>query len=180
MAHIGALAVAEVAMPETRPQIRPATAADAPAISALWNPIIRDTVVTFNPVERDPAEIAEMIATRQAGPGAFFVAERAGALLGFASYAQFRGGLGYARCMEHTINLAPAARGQGLGPKLMTTLEDHARAAGHHIMVAAITGSNDGSVRFHAALGYVHVGTMPQVGWKFGQYHDLVLMQKTL
>ena len=59
-------------MPETRPQIRPATAADAPAISALWNPIIRDTVVTFNPVERDPAEIAEMIATRQAGPGAFF------------------------------------------------------------------------------------------------------------
>lgn len=162
------------------PHIRPATAADAPAICALWNPIIRDTVVTFNPVERSPAEIADMIATRQAGPGAFFVAEDAGALLGFASYAQFRGGLGYARCMEHTINLAPAARGQGLGPRLMTALEGHARAAGHHVMVAAITGSNNGSVRFHAGLGYLHVGTMPQVGWKFGQYHDLVLMQKIL
>ena len=160
--------------------IRPATAADAPAICALWNPIIRDTVVTFNPVERDPAEIAEMIATRHAGPGAFFVAEDADGLLGFAAYAQFRGGLGYARCMEHTINLAPAARGQGLGPRLMTALEDHARAAGHHVMVAAITGSNTGSVRFHAGHGYVHVGTMPQVGWKFGRYHDLVLMQKTL
>lgn len=160
--------------------IRPATADDAHALCAIWNPIIRDTVITFNPVERSATELAEMIATRQAGPGAFFVAEDAGALLGFASYAQFRGGLGYARCMEHTINLAPAARGQGLGPRLLTAVEDHARTAGHHVMVAAITGSNDGSVRFHAAHGYVHVGTMPQVGWKFGQYHDLVLMQKTL
>lgn len=160
--------------------IRPATAADAAAICAIWNPIIRDTVITFNPVERDTAAIAQMIATRQAGPGAFVVAEEAGRLLGFASYAQFRGGLGYARCMEHTINLSPAARGRGLGAKLMAVIEDHARAAGHHIMVAAITGSNDGSVRFHAAHGYVHVGTMPQVGWKFGRYHDLVLMQKTL
>lgn len=162
------------------PTIRPATAADAAAICGIWNPIIRDTVITFNPVERDTSEIAELIAARQAGPGAFFVAERAGGLLGFASYAQFRGGLGYARCMEHTINLAPEARGQGLGPRLMTALEDHARAARHHVMVAAITGSNKGSVRFHAALGYLHVGTMPQVGWKFGQFHDLVLMQKNL
>lgn len=160
--------------------IRPATAADAAAICGIWNPIVRDTVITFNPVERDTAEITDLIAARQDGPGAFFVAEGAGGLLGFASYAQFRGGLGYARCMEHTINLVPAARGQRLGPRLMTTLEDHARAAGHHVMVAAITGSNTGSVRFHAALGYVHVGTMSQVGWKFGQYHDLVLMQKTL
>jgi L-amino acid N-acyltransferase len=160
--------------------IRPATAQDAPAICALWNPIIRDTVVTFNPVAREPSEIVQMIATRQAGPGAFFVAEESGRLLGFATYTQFRAGLGYGRCMEHSINLAPEARGQGLGPRLMTMLEDHARAAGHHIMVAAITGSNDGSVRFHAGLGYVHVGTMPQVGWKFGQYHDLVLMQKIL
>ncbi|WP_227426493.1 GNAT family N-acetyltransferase [Roseibaca sp. Y0-43] len=160
--------------------IRPATAQDAPAICALWNPIIRDTVVTFNPVERTPEDIADMIATRQAGPGAFFVAEAAGTMLGFATYGQFRAGLGYGRCMEHSINLAPEARGQGLGPRLMAALEDHARQAGHHVMVAAITGSNDGSVRFHAALGYVHVGTMPQVGWKFGQYHDLVLMQKIL
>jgi phosphinothricin acetyltransferase len=121
-----------------------------------------------------------MIALRQAGPGAFFVAEDGGTCLGFATYAQFRAGQGYARCMEHTINLAPEARGQGLGPRLMARIEDHARAAGHHVMVAAITGSNTGSVRFHAALGYVQVGTMRDVGWKFGQYHDLVLMQKTL
>lgn len=160
--------------------IRPATTVDAAAICDIWNPIIRDTVITFNPVERSAAEIAEMIATRQSGPGAFFVAEEDGVPLGFAAYAQFRGGLGYARCMEHSINLCASARGRGVGKKLMQVIEDHARAAGHHVMVAAITASNAGSIRFHAERGYLHVGTMPQVGWKFGQFHDLYLMQKIL
>ena len=160
--------------------IRPALLADAPAICALWNPIIRDTVITFNPVEKTQDDIAQMIADRQGAAGAFLLACDGDTVLGFASYGQFRAGLGYARCMEHSINLSPAARGRGLGQALLAALEDHARRAGHHVMVAAITGSNDGSIRFHAAQGYVHVGTMPQVGWKFGQYHDLVLMQKIL
>lgn len=160
--------------------LRAATSADADAICAIWNPIIRDTVITFNPVQRSHSDIAAMIADRQQAGHAFLVAEAGGQLLGFASYAQFRAGLGYARCMEHTINLSPAARGRGLGGRLLRAIEDHARACAHHVMVAAITGSNDGSIRFHAAQGYMQVGLMPQVGWKFDQHHDLVLMQKVL
>jgi phosphinothricin acetyltransferase len=164
-------------MPAT---IRNATAQDAPAICALWNPIIRDTVITFNPVEKTEADITAMITERQSAGWAFLVAEDDGQITGFATYGQFRGGLGYARCMEHSINLSPAARGHGVGRALLAALEEHARAQEYHVMVAAITGSNDGSIRFHAGLGYVHVGTMPQVGWKFGQFHDLYLMQKIL
>lgn len=160
--------------------IRNATPTDTDAVCALWNPIIRDTVITFNPVEKTEAEIAAMIADRQAAGWAFMLAEQDGQVLGFATYAQFRGGLGYARSMEHSINLSPAARGQGVGRALLAALEDHARAQAYRVMVAAITGSNDGSIRFHAGLGYTHVGTMPQVGWKFGQFHDLYLMQKIL
>lgn len=160
--------------------IRDACAADAPAICAIWNPIIRDSVITFNPQERTIPEQAAMIAERQRANWAFLVAEEAGEILGFASYAQFRGGLGYARSMEHTINLGPLARGKGVGRALMAALEDHARARDYHIMVAGITGSNQASIEFHARLGYVHVGTMPEVGWKFGEWHDLVLMQKRL
>lgn len=160
--------------------LRAATSSDAPAIAAIWNPIIRDTVITFNPVERAPAEIATLIDTRQTEGRAFLVAEDSTTLLGFATYDQFRSGLGYARSMEHTINLAPAARGKGAGRALLAALEDHASRAGHHLMVAAITGTNAGSIAFHAALGYQHVGLMPQAGWKFGSYHDLVLMQKFL
>jgi phosphinothricin acetyltransferase len=160
--------------------IRDALMSDADAICAIWNPIIRDTVITFNPQERSASEQAAMIAQRQAAGWAFLVAEDAGQILGFATYAQFRGGLGYARSMEHTINLAPAARGRGAGRRLMAALEDHARARDVHVMVAGITGGNQASVAFHAHLGYVHVGTLPEVGWKFGRWHDLVLMQKRL
>jgi L-amino acid N-acyltransferase YncA len=165
---------------DTALSLRPASAADADAICAIWNPIIRDTVVTFNPVERNPADIVTMITDRQGAGHAFIIAEAGGHILGFATYAQFRAGLGYARSMEHTINLSPGARGRGVGAHLLQGIEVHARAYGHHVMVAAITGGNVGSIRFHAVHGYRQVGRMPQVGWKFDQHHDLVLMQKIL
>jgi len=155
--------------------IRPATPADAPAIAAFWNPLIRDTVVTFNPVEKSESEIAGMIATREG----FLVADQGG-ILGFATYAQFRGGLGYAFAQEHTIILAPAGQGRGIGRALMTALADHARAHGHHILMAGVSGSNPAGIAFHAALGFAEVGRVVQAGWKFGRWHDLVLMQKML
>ena len=40
--------------------IRPAVPADAPAIAAIWNPMIRDTLVTFDSVEKTEAEIAAL------------------------------------------------------------------------------------------------------------------------
>lgn len=161
-------------------QIRDARPADATAIAAIWAPIIRDTVITFNPVLRSPEDVVVMIRTRQGEGHAFLVAESDAGILGFATYSQFRAGLGYAHTMEHTINLAPEARGLGGGRRLLAALEAHAVAAGAHVMVAAITGSNRPSVDFHAREGYAHAGTMPQVGRKFGRYHDLILMQKIL
>jgi len=156
--------------------IRPALATDAAAIADFWNPFIRDTVVTFNPVEKSSAEVAAMIAGREV----FLVAEEGGVVLGFATYGQFRGGLGYAFAQEHTIILAPQAKGRGLGRRLMQALEAAARAQGHHIMVGGVSGSNPAGIAFHAALGYAEVGRVREAGWKFGRWHDLVLMQKIL
>lgn len=160
--------------------LREARGEDAPAIGALWNPLIRDTDVTFWPAERSEADIAAHIAERQAAGHPFLLAEEDGALLGYASYGQFRGGPGYARSMEHSVNLAAAARGRGIGGMLMQAIEDHARACGHRLMIGAITATNSGSLRFHARLGYTEWGRIPAAGWKFGRYHDLVLMGKDL
>lgn len=156
--------------------IRSAQPADAPAIAAFWNPLIRDTAVTFSPLEKSEAEIAEMIATRQA----FLVADAGQGPIGFATYAQFRSGPGYAFAQEHTIILAPEAAGRGTGRALMAALEQAARSHGHHVMVAGVSGSNPQGIAFHAAIGYREVGRLPEVGWKLGRWHDLVLMQKLL
>ncbi len=157
--------------------LRDADPGDAAAIAAIWNPVIRDTLATFNAVEKTPKELGALIEARQSQGLPFLVAEE-GAVLGFASYAQFRGGVGYAHSMEHTVMLAPAAQGRGLGRVLMQALEQHARAAGVHSLIAGISGANPQAIAFHAALGFAPVAVLPQVGRKSGQWLDLHLMQK--
>ncbi|MFT7252838.1 MAG: L-amino acid N-acyltransferase YncA [Paracoccaceae bacterium] len=93
--------------------IRPATADDASRIATLWNQIIRDTTITFTTQLKTSEQIAQMIANSPV-----FVAEDAG-FGGFASYAQFRDGPGYARTMEHSIHLTRGARGKGFGRALL-------------------------------------------------------------
>lgn len=162
------------------PDIRPATPADYEAIHAIWTPFTRDTTVTFSSYERSVEEIAAYIEDRQARGREWYVAEVEGQVAGFASYDQFRGGNGYVHAMEHTIVLGPAAWGQGVGRALMQAVEDHARAAGAHTMVAGISAENEAGIAFHAAIGYAQCGRMPQSGRKFGRWLDLVLMQKIL
>ncbi len=160
--------------------IRAARNADLAAILAIWNPVIRDTLVTFNATEKSEADLAAMIGERVAAGYAFLVAEEGGTLAGFATYSQFRGGIGYARTMEHTVILSPAAHGRGIGRALMAAVEDHARNGGAHSMFAGVSGANPEGRAFHAAIGYREVATLREVGWKFGRYLDLVLMQKLL
>ena len=62
----------------------------------------------------------------------------------------------------------------------MRAVEDHARMGGAHSMFAGVSGENPEGCAFHARLGYAEAAVLPQVGWKFGRWMDLVLMQKFL
>jgi len=159
--------------------IRAATPSDAAGIAAIWNPVIRDTAFTFTDQPKSTDEIAALIQARSNAGLGFLVAVDNG-VLGFATYSQFRAGPGYAGCMEHSILLAPVAQGTGLGRRLMTALEQHAKACGHRMLIGGVSGSNPKGIGFHAALGYAQVGRIPDAGHKQGRYHDLVLMQKIL
>ncbi|MBI1416358.1 MAG: GNAT family N-acetyltransferase [Limimaricola sp.] len=156
--------------------IRPATSADADAIAAIWNHYIRTTTVTFLPDEKTQAEVAALIA----GPDPVLVAEVAGRVSGFARYFPFRAGRGYVHTVEHTVLLAPGAEGAGQGRALMTSLVDHARAHAKHSIWAGVSAENEAGVAFHGRLGFVTVARLPEVGFKFGRWIDLVLMQKML
>lgn len=157
--------------------VRPATTEDADVIAAIWNHEIRDGVSTFNSHEKSIQEVAALIGARI---GAFLVGEINGLVVGFATFSEFRGGVGYAQSGEHTIYLKTVARGQGAGRKLLSALEQSAREAGLHVLVAGIGGENLAGIAFHKAMGFVETGRMPETGRKFGRWMDLVLMQKIL
>ena len=159
--------------------IRPAASADIPAILDVWNPIIRDTSITFTSEEKTSASLAALIDERRAAGREFYVAEDR-SLLGFVTYAQFRGGNGYAHAMEHTIVLAPGARGKGAGRALMAAVEAHARDGGAHTLFAGVSGANPEGVAFHERVGFRHLARIPEVGRKFDRWLDLVLMIKFL
>jgi len=156
--------------------VRAAVPEDAEAIAAILNPVIRNTAITFNSQERTAAEITQAI---EASP-CYLVAEEDGAVLGFASYDQFRKGVGYARAMEHSIVLGDRARGRGAGRALMRAIEAHAKAAGVGSLWAGVSGENPDGVAFHTAVGFETVARLPKVGFKFGRWMDLVLMRKWL
>jgi L-amino acid N-acyltransferase len=156
--------------------IRRATPADTAAIVSIWNHYIRTTTVTFAHDERSPTEVVGLLA----GPDPAFVAEAAGHVLGFARYFPFRGGTGYSRTAEHTILLDPDQAGRGAGRALMQAMLADARAQGWHTIYAGVSAENDAGVAFHARMGFATVARLPEAGWKFDRWIDLVLMMKRL
>lgn len=155
--------------------IERAAAADVPQIMALWNEVIAQTTITFTSALKEEAAIERVVEDQPV-----FVAREGAECLGFATYSQFRGGDGYRLTHEHAIYLTRAARGRGLGRGLLRIVEDHARGAGSHSLIAGISGENEGAISFHAAMGFVQVGHVPEAGHKFGRFLDLILMQKLL
>ena len=158
-------------------KIRTAKLWDAEAIAGVWNQIIQKTEKTFNSIEMKPSDITAMIAEKGREGHPLIVAERNG-IQGFATYGQFRSSVGYARTMEHTIIVRDGAQRSGVGRMLMERIEEVAKKNNVHSLVAGISGTNNAAILFHRAQGFVQVGRMPEVGYKFGRWHDLVLMQK--
>ena len=157
--------------------IRSAAAADAEAVCAIANQVIRGTLATFNTFEKTPEQVREQIA---AAKGAYLVAEQGGDILGHAYFFPFRSGPGYRFTAEHTIHLLPAAQGLGIGRTLLQALEEKAKQAGIHVLIASVSSANPGAIAFHAALGYAETARMPELGCKWGQWLDTIFMQKIL
>lgn len=157
-------------------EIRALRQNDLPAVAEIWNPLVRETTITFTSEEKTPEALAAWLAA----PGPCLGGFEGETLLGFVSAHQFRPGPGYARTYEHSINLAPEARGRGLARPLMEALFAALRPTPVHSLIGAITATNAASIALHARLGFAEVARIPEAGWKFDRFHDLVLMQKTL
>ena len=101
-------------------------------------------------------------------------------VVGFAVAGPWHSYEGYARTVEDSIYLSPAAQGKGLGARLLAALIEASRRAGDRTMIALIEAGHATSVRLHERYGFTTVGTVPQAGEKHGQILDLTLMSRCL
>jgi L-amino acid N-acyltransferase YncA len=164
-------------------RIRDADEDDAAAISALYNATVSTTTVAWTEEHESVAARQEWYRKQRAAGNSVLVAEADGRVIGFASYGEFRNATkwpGYRFTVEHTIHIDAAHQGIGVGGALLEALVERATAACLHVMIGAIDGENDGSIRFHERHGFVEVARIHEVGFKFGRWLDLVLVQRTL
>jgi phosphinothricin acetyltransferase len=163
--------------------VRDARESDLPAVVGLFNALLATTTIEWTDRPHTlEGRRAWLDAHRRAGHAAL-VAEVGGEVVGVAAYGDFRDTdrwPGYRFTVEHTIHVRRDQWGGGVGRRLVDALAAHAAAAGKRVMVAAVTGENVESVRFHERLGFVEVGRLPGVGHKADRWLDLVLLQRSL
>jgi phosphinothricin acetyltransferase len=98
-------------------------------------------------------------------------------ILGFAVVSPFRQRPAYATAVENSLYVYRAARGRGVGERLLRELIQTAQESGYHTLIARIVGENDGSIRLHEKCGFSLVGTEVEIGRKHGQWLDVVEYQ---
>ena len=162
-------------------EIRDAGLADIDGITAIYNDAVLHTTAIWNDLTVDAANRTAWLADRQkAGYPVLVAVDSNQAVLGYASFGDWRAFEGYRHTVEHSVYVRNDQRGRGIGVALMQALIGRARLIGKHVMVAGIEANNAGSIGLHEKLGFEHVGHMKEVGMKFGAWLDLAFMQLKL
>lgn len=161
--------------------LRPATAADAPALAAVYGDACLHGVGTFEEVPPGAEEMAARL-TAVLGRGLpYMAAEIGGEVAGFAYAAPFRLRAAYRFTVEDSVYIHPDFKGRGVGRALLSRVLADCESLGLRQVIAVIGGSdNDGSISLHRSLGFEMQGVMTGVGFKFGRWLDIVMMQRPL
>jgi L-amino acid N-acyltransferase YncA len=157
--------------------LRAATAADVPALTAIYNEGIAGREATFETSPRDPADVAGWL--EEGLP--FVVAEDAdGGIEGFARVSEYSDRCVYSGVGEHGVYVAGAARGRGVGRRLLIALCEAADRAGYYKLTSRIFTTNAASRAVHLAAGFEEVGIQRRHGRLDGDWRDCVLVERLL
>jgi L-amino acid N-acyltransferase YncA len=161
--------------------IRPATLADIPAIAHIYAHAVEHGTASFELIPPDETEMARRMQDLLAGDFPYLVAEEDDTVFGYAYAGLYRARPAYRFTLEDSVYIAPDRQGRGVGRALLAALIEASTARGFRQMIAVIGDSEQtASIALHAALGFAYVGTLPNVGFKFGRWLDSVLMQRPL
>jgi phosphinothricin acetyltransferase len=152
----------------------------ATAILDIFNDAILTSTALYDYKARTPESMVAWFDSKARGGYPVIGLEDAdGTLVAFGSYGAFRAFPAFKYTVEHSVYVHRDHRGRGLGRQVMEAVIVAAQHNGIHAMIGAIDASNAGSIALHERLGFRQVGTLPQVGFKFGRWLDLAFYQRT-
>jgi L-amino acid N-acyltransferase YncA len=162
--------------------VREAVDRDLPDVREIYNHYVANSTVTFDESPWTLAALRTKFARVRELGYPFLVAESPnGVVLGFAYVYPWKEKAAYRFTVENSIYLGPASTGKGLGTALMRQLLDRAKAAGVKEVIAVIADRGaEGSIALHERFGFEKTGSMGRVGFKFGRWLGVVMMQKSL
>jgi L-amino acid N-acyltransferase YncA len=161
--------------------IRPAAPGDIPGITRIYAHAVTHGTASFEIEPPSETEMARRMQGLLTKGFPYLVAERTGAIAGYAYAGPYRERRAYNWCVEDAIYVAPEFHRRGIGRVLLARLVGEAEAKGFRQMIGVIGDSgNTASVGVHAASGFRLVGTFCSIGFKHGRWLDTVLMQRAL
>jgi phosphinothricin acetyltransferase len=160
--------------------IRPALLSDCGAIARIYEPAVTRGTTSFELDAPDEAEMARRMGALTEKGYPYLVGELENAVVGYAYAGPYRTRPAYRFTVENSIYVAPDAQRRGVGRALLMDLIDACKERGYRQMLAVIGDSPNqpGSIGLHKACGFVEVGRLPDVGFKFGRWLDSLLMQR--
>jgi phosphinothricin acetyltransferase len=161
--------------------IRPAVAADIPAITRIYAHAVEHGTASFELAPPDEVEMARRMSDLAAKGYPYLAADSDGALVGYAYASPYRARPAYRHTVENSVYVAPDMHKRGIGRALLMALIEAVAARGFRQMIAVIGDSNQAaSIALHEAAGFHHIGTLENVGFKHSRWLDTVLMQIAL
>ena len=162
-------------------KIRDVMPEDAERIQEIYSPYVADTVISFEITVPDKSEMKKRIKKLLANDFPYIVAENeSGTVVGYAYADKFGEREAYRYSFIVSIYLDMEVQSKGIGQKLYNELEKRMKKMGIVQVLSAITGKNEKSLKFHEKNGFTKIGHFPKVGYKMGEWHDIIWMNKTI
>lgn len=153
-------------------RVRDAHVDDLQYLLSIYNHAVVNTSATFD-LEPQTLEQRREWFDHHGDRYPLLVAEDERGVLGYACISPYRTKAAYARTVESSVYVDPRHHGQGIGTVLMEELLRRTAQLAYHAVMAGVVGGNEGSARLHQKVGFQHVGCFKEVGFKFGQWHDV-------